>query len=78
MGEAIQAYRGVTATEEFKSLEWLRAKTRHDEAQALSNARRKGQNERDAHWQGVVAEKDATLAEQAARIAALEAQLAQK
>lgn len=41
MGEAIQAYRGVTSTEEFQSLEWLRAKTRHDEAQALGNARRK-------------------------------------
>ena len=38
MGEAIRAYRGVTATEEFRSLEWLRAKTRNDEANALSNA----------------------------------------
>ncbi|MCL2356398.1 MAG: Rpn family recombination-promoting nuclease/putative transposase [Defluviitaleaceae bacterium] len=64
MGEAIQAYRGVTATDEFKSLEWLRAKTRRDEANALSHARKQ---ERE-HWQGVIADKDA-------RIAELEAQL---
>ncbi|MCL2197552.1 MAG: hypothetical protein FWB80_01380 [Defluviitaleaceae bacterium] len=59
MGEAIQAYRGVTATEEFRSLELLRTKTRHDEAQALSNARRQ---EREK-WQGVADERDAALAE---------------
>ena len=82
MGEAIQAYRGITATEEFRSLEWLRAKTRHDEAQALSNARK----QRDEHWQGVVAEvvaekdtvianKDAELAKKDAFIAELQAKL---
>ena len=64
MGEAIQAYRGVTATDEFRNLEWLRAKTRCDESNAFSNARK----QRDKHWQGVVADKDA-------RIAELEAQL---
>ena len=82
MGEAIQAYRGVTATDEFKSLEWLRAKTRRDEANALSHARKK---ERE-HWQGVIAEieaaKDARIAkieaEKDARIAELEAQLKNK
>ncbi|MCL2853355.1 MAG: Rpn family recombination-promoting nuclease/putative transposase [Defluviitaleaceae bacterium] len=71
MGEAIKAYRGVTATEEFRSLEWLRAKTRHDEANALSHARKQ---ERE-HWQGVVAEKDAALADKDALIAKLQAQL---
>ena len=71
MGEAIQAYRGVTATEEFKNLEWMRAKTRHDEAQALGNARR----QRDEHWQGVVAEKDTVIASKDAQIAELLAQL---
>jgi hypothetical protein len=86
MGEAIQAYRGVTATEEFRSLELLRAKTRHDEAQALSNARKQGaiqeRKQRDEHWQGVVAEvvaeKDAVLANKDALIAELQAQLNKK
>jgi len=31
MGEAIQAYRGITATDEFQSLEWMREKTRRDD-----------------------------------------------
>ena len=67
MSQAIEAYRGITATDKFKHLEILRARTRHDEAQALNNARR----QRDEHWQGVVADKDA-------RIAELEAQLSEK
>ena len=67
MTQAVEAYRGITATEEFKYLEILRARTRHDEAQALRNAERK----RDEHWQGVVAE-------QAALIAKLQAQLNQQ
>jgi len=62
MSEAIGAYHGITATEEFRSLEWLRAKTRHDEAQALGNAQRRGARQRDEHWQGVVASKDAEIA----------------
>ena len=71
MSQAVKAYRGITATEEFKYLEIIRARTRHDEAQALSNAKR----QRDEHWQGVVAEKDAALADKNAQIAELEAKL---
>ncbi|MCL1997858.1 MAG: Rpn family recombination-promoting nuclease/putative transposase [Turicibacter sp.] len=66
MEQAIQAYRGTAADEEFRYLERLREKRRHDEAQALRNARaierKKWQGvvaEKDAAWQGVVAEKDA-------------------
>jgi len=92
MGEAIQAYHSITATEEFRNLEWLRTKTRHDEAQALGNAERKGvkkgaEAERKK-WQGVateneqlksvVADKDTALAEQAELIAKLQAQLNKK
>jgi len=76
MNEAIRAYRGVTATEEFKNLEWLRAKTRNDEANALNVARKQAVKQRDKHWQGVVAEKDATLAEKDAENAELRLQLA--
>jgi predicted transposase/invertase (TIGR01784 family) len=71
MEQAITAYRRVTATEEFKELERLRSRARHNEASALGNARR----EEREKWQGVVADKDAVLAEQAARIAELEALL---
>jgi len=65
MSEALQAYRHVAASDEFIQMERMRSKTRHDEAQALRNAERR---EREK-WQGVVADKDA-------RIAELEAQLA--
>jgi predicted transposase/invertase (TIGR01784 family) len=55
MTQAIEAYRGITATDKFKYLENLREKIKHDEAQALSNARKQ---EREK-WQDVVANKDA-------------------
>jgi len=64
MSQAVEAYRGVTATEKFRYLEILRERTQHDEAQAIGNARR----QEAAKWQDVVADKDA-------RIAELEAQL---
>ena len=41
MEEAIMAYRSITATPEFREMERLRSKARHDEAQALWNERRK-------------------------------------
>jgi len=78
MGEAIRAYRGVTATEEFRSLEWLRAKTRNDEANALSVARKQGAEVERGHWQGVMAEKDARMAEKDARMAEKDARIAEK
>ena len=71
MSEALQAYRHVTASAEFKEKERLRSRARHDEAQAIHNAKR----QRDKLWQGVVAEKEAALAEKDALIAELLAQL---
>ena len=78
MQQAIQAFRSITATDEFRTLERMRSDARRNEASALGNARR----EEREKWQGVVADKDAALAdkdaalnEQAARIAELEAQL---
>ena len=41
MNEAKPAYRQITVTPEFQETERLRAKARHDEAQALWNERRK-------------------------------------
>jgi predicted transposase/invertase (TIGR01784 family) len=45
MVQAVEAYRRVSATEEFRQLERLRADTRHNEASALGNARREGMRE---------------------------------
>ena len=41
MAQAVEAYRHVSATEEFIMLERLRSDTRHNEASALANAERK-------------------------------------
>jgi predicted transposase/invertase (TIGR01784 family) len=41
MEQAIQAYHSITVTPEFREMERLHSKARHDEAQALHNARRK-------------------------------------
>jgi len=62
MEQAIQAYRGTAADEEFRYLERLREKRRHDEAQALNYAALQGEKRADKKWQGVVAEKDALIA----------------
>jgi len=74
MSAAVQAYRHVAASPEFREIARLRSKARHDEAQALNNARR----EERAKLQSVIDEKDAALAEQAALIAELQAQLDKK
>jgi len=58
MEQAIGAYRKVTAADEFKEVERMRSRARHNEAAAL---RRAAEVEREK-WQGVVAEKDQALA----------------
>ena len=47
MSQAINAYYTITASSEFREKERLRAKARHDEAQALHNARREAIMERN-------------------------------
>ena len=42
MEQAISAYYSITASEEFREIERMREKARHDEAQALYNAEQKG------------------------------------
>ena len=64
MEQAINAYRHITATEEFKEMERLRSRARHNEAAALRHA---AEVEREK-WQGVVAEKDALIAELQAKL----------
>lgn len=45
MNQAIDAYYTITASPEFRERERLRAKARHDEAQALLHAEQKGRQE---------------------------------
>ena len=42
MDQAINAYYTITASPEFREIERLREKARHDEAQALYHAEQKG------------------------------------
>ena len=46
MDQAINAYYTITASPEFREIERLREKARHDEAQALYHAEQKGAIER--------------------------------
>jgi predicted transposase/invertase (TIGR01784 family) len=73
MNQAIDAYYSTTATEEFREMERLRAKARHDEAQALQNVE---EREREK-WQSVIADKDAELADKDAELAQLRSLLAE-
>ncbi len=45
MSQAINAYYTITASSEFREKERLREKARHDETQALYNARREARRE---------------------------------
>ena len=60
---------------EFKEIERLRSKARHDEAQALRNARNLGAEEERGKWQEIMAN---AMSEKDALIAELQAQLANK
>jgi predicted transposase/invertase (TIGR01784 family) len=75
MEQAIMAYRGITATDEFKELERQRSYAAHNKASALEHARREGERIEREKWQGVVANKDAALADKDAMIAQLKARL---
>jgi predicted transposase/invertase (TIGR01784 family) len=78
MEQAIKAYRSITATDEFRTLERMRFDARHNEAAALGNARREGYREAEEKLQGVIAEKEASIAEKEAHIAEKEAHIAEK
>jgi predicted transposase/invertase (TIGR01784 family) len=70
MKQAIEAYRHVSTTDEYKKeVERQRSRARHNEASALGHARRMESKK----WQGIIAEKDAALADKDAEIARLRA-----
>ena len=51
MSEAVKEYRVITATDEFKYWDMVRERARHDEAQAISNAEKRGERISDEKWQ---------------------------
>jgi hypothetical protein len=71
MNEAIGAYRHVSATDEFKEIERLRSRARHNEASAL----RRAAEVEAAKWQAVVADRDAENESLRKRLAELQARL---
>ena len=73
--EAIGAYRHVTATAEFREMERLRSKARHDETQALRHARLEEREKWTRVVADVVAGKDAALADKDAENEKLRKQL---
>ena len=75
MSQAVEAYRGVTATDKFKYLEILRERAAHDEAQALYNAEKRGAEVERELWQNVVADKDAEVEQLRRQLAALQSKL---
>jgi hypothetical protein len=77
MSEAIMAYRHVAASPEFREMERVRSKARHDEAQAIYNAERRGEERANANLQVVIAEKDTVISNQATENAELRTQLAE-
>ena len=76
MSQAIEAYRHVSASEQFREIERLRSRARHNEASALGYAERQGAEKEREKWQGVVAEKDAALADKDAALADMGAEIA--
>jgi predicted transposase/invertase (TIGR01784 family) len=71
MNQAIEAYRSITASDEFRTLERMRSDARHNEASALYNARQ----EESEKWLKIVEKKDADIADKDADIARLRALL---
>jgi len=63
MKEAISAYHHVAASPEFKEIERMRSKARHDEAQALWNAEQKGILQEREKWQTEVEQLRLRIAE---------------
>ncbi|MDR1704619.1 MAG: hypothetical protein LBS19_08035 [Clostridiales bacterium] len=77
MEQAIEAYRHITATDEFKELERQRHYAAHNRASALDSARREGVEMEREKWLSVVANKDAILADRDAALAHKDAIIAE-
>jgi len=77
MVQAINAYKKITVDPDFRELERQRSIARHNETTALRHAREQGEESERKIWQGVVADKDAAIADKDAENERLRAQIAQ-
>ena len=76
MKQAIEAYRSITASPEFRGMERLRSKARHEEAQALRKARLDEREKWRSAIDAVTADRDAVIADRDAAIANKDAMIA--
>ena len=81
MNQAIEAYRSVAASPEFREMERMRSKARHDEAQAIENAEKRGEkrgaDNSDRKWKPIVAQRDKALADAEAERQRLQSEVAE-
>jgi len=68
INEAIDAYRSLMVSEEFREYVRMREKAELRELYALNRAREEARAEADKKWQSVVDEKDAEIAELRAKL----------
>jgi predicted transposase/invertase (TIGR01784 family) len=76
MAEAIEAFRHIAKTKDYKEIERLRDRARHNEASALAHAADVAEQAEREKWQAVVAKKDAALSDQKAELAKKDAEIA--
>jgi len=74
VAQVIDAYTQVAGSAEFREIERQRALARHNEASALATMARKTRDEERMKWQGVVAGKDATIADMGTKLAGKDAE----
>lgn len=78
MEQAVEASYSITTAKEFREIERLRSRARHNEASALRHAAEVARANERAKWQGIVAEQDAFIAKMNALIAEQDALTAKK
>ena len=78
MTEAVEAYKKITATEEYKNLELMRWKRELLEAQVVYAERKRGEEAANAKWAEVVAKKNKDITKKDNDIAKKEKDIAKK
>jgi predicted transposase/invertase (TIGR01784 family) len=67
--QVINAYTQITSDAEFREIERQRQLASHNEASALKTRARQARDEERTKWQGVVADRDARLADMSTKLA---------
>ena len=74
INEVVTAYRKLSQSPEFNLMETQRIMAEADEAQAMNNAERRGEERERERWQGIVSDKDAEIEELRKQITQLQAE----